>query len=107
MDAHGIAEARSLAYHRAIAERFAADPGIVDRARARVRDWQAAHPDAHFVRGWSRILERPVREIAAFLVDDSEEARELRQSTPFAGVLGPRERWRLCREVGERARAGE
>lgn len=31
-----------------------------------------------------------------------EEARELRQSSPFAGALSPRERWRIWREVRAR-----
>ena len=37
-----------------------------------------------------------------FLVDEGEHARELRQSTPFAGLIDPRARWRLWAEVRER-----
>jgi hypothetical protein len=32
-------------------------------------------------------------------VDESEEARALRQVTPFAGAIDPRTRWRIWREV--------
>lgn len=106
VDPHRIAEARSLAYHRAIAERLAADPAIVERARERVRGWLASHPDAHYAAAWSAILARAIPEIVAFLVDDGERATELRQSTPFAGALAPRERWRIWREVRECARTG-
>ena len=51
-------------------------------------------------------MQRPTPEIGAFLTDDGEHATELRQSTPFAGALDPRERWRIWREVGNRARTG-
>jgi hypothetical protein len=104
VDLHGIAEARSLAYHRAIAERLASDPAVLERARARVHAWLGAEPDAYFAREWAVILARPLRDIATFLTDSGEHARELRQSTPFAGELDPRERWRLWREVGKRER---
>ena len=105
MDPHGIAEARSLAYHRAIAGRLAGEPALVERARARVREWLQARPEARFARGWADVLGRPTPDIAAVLTDPGERARELRQSTPFAGALDPRERWRLWREVGEQLRA--
>jgi hypothetical protein len=61
------------------------------------------HPETPYVRGWDAVLRRPLDEIAAFLVDDGDDATELRQSTPFAGALGPRERWRIWRSVGGRA----
>jgi hypothetical protein len=40
--------------------------------------------------------------IAAFLVERSELAEELRQSSPFAGALTPQERWKIWRETRER-----
>jgi hypothetical protein len=106
VDPHRIAEARSLAYHRVIAERLPGEPELVVRARARVRGWLASRPDAHYALAWDEVLSRSTREIAAFLADDGERATELRQSTPFAGALDPRERWRIWRAVGERARTG-
>lgn len=99
MDPHRRAEARSLAYHRVVAERLAADPRVLSRARERVRTWMERHPEAPYVRRWDAVLRRPSPEISAFLTDDGEEATELRQSTPFAGALAPRERWRIWRAV--------
>jgi hypothetical protein len=102
---HRLSEERSIAYHRAIAERVQDDPEILERARARVRAWLAAPAGApYYARAWNEILSRPLPDIVAFLVDPGENARELRQSTPFAGILPPRERWRLWREVREKAR---
>jgi len=101
---HRLAEERSLAYHRAIAELIALDPAILDRARARVADWERAAPmSQEYVRAWRTLLDEPVDVIAARLVDPSEQGRAMRQATPFAGALTARERWRIFRRVGATA----
>jgi hypothetical protein len=33
------------------------------------------------------------------LIDESERAKTLRQSTPFAGYISPQERWAIWRTV--------
>jgi hypothetical protein len=105
MDLHRLAEERSLAYHRAVAARLACEPRILDRARVRLAAWATAGRSAHHARRWQEILARPIDEITRFLAADSDEARELRQATPFAGALDARERWRLWREVRQRHEA--
>ncbi len=45
------------------------------------------------------LLAQPVPEIAETLVEDGEWMRDLRQNTPFAGVLTPEDRWKIIREV--------
>jgi hypothetical protein len=99
VDPHRLAEARSLAYHRAIAERLPNDPAIVSAARARVERWLAEGRSAHYAGEWQKVLAAPPTEIRAVLVADTEYARALRQTTPFAGAIGPRERWRIWKEV--------
>ena len=103
MDSHRLAEARSLAYHYIVAQRLRDDPALLERARARVAGWVASTPGAHYVRAWANLLAQPVPDIVRLLIDDGDSARELRQSTPFAGALDARERWRVWREVAERA----
>ena len=101
MDLHRLAEKRSIAYHRLIAERIRRDPSILEGARARVRSWISATGGVPFyAHKWHDILSRHVDAIAAFLIEDTELARELRQSTPFAGALSPAERWEIWRAVG-------
>lgn len=56
-------------------------------------------------RRWLELLDLPVAELRARLVADDESMRAMRQSTPFAGALDPRERWRIHREVRERETA--
>jgi hypothetical protein len=108
VDLHRLAEERSIAYHRAIAERIARDPSVLERARERVRAWVTGQgPVPEFARAWDEVLARPLPELLRFLTDEGERARELRQSTPFAGALPPRVRWEIWRAVREsRARTG-
>lgn len=103
MDRHRLGEERSLAYHRVIASRLEHDPMLIERARARVREWLATcDPAPFYAREWKRILDGSAAEIAMGMCDPSERGCELRQSTPFAGALSARERWRIWREVGGR-----
>ena len=101
MDLHKLAAERSLAFHRVIARRLVRDPAVLEKARQRVKDWLDETPDRPFAREWGRILAGNADSVAAFLVDRSELAEELRQSSPFAGVLDARERWGIWRETRE------
>jgi hypothetical protein len=103
MDAHRLAEERSVAYHRVIAGRLRERPEILEDARQRVESWLKPGANAPFyARKWAEILAGDLPSIAAFLIERSELADELRQSTPFAGALDPRERWEIWRETRER-----
>lgn len=103
MDLHRLAVERSVAYHGAIAERLQDHPEILDNARRRVQEWLASRErDRFYVQKWEEILKGDVPSVAAFLVDRSELATELRQSSPFAGALRPQERWEIWRETRER-----
>ncbi|HEX2686755.1 MAG TPA: hypothetical protein VHN14_09055 [Kofleriaceae bacterium] len=100
MDGHRTAERRSLAYHRAIAERLVRDPSILARARDRVAGWIASgavHPK--WTAAWTELLALPLAEICDRLQEPSEAMTAMRQMTPFAGALDPRTRWALWRSV--------
>lgn len=102
MNAHRLSEERSLALHRAVAERIASDPSVLERARERVRKWiVSGGVHRYYAEAWDEVLSRPLDEIRSFLSEDSERARALRQSTPFAGAIDPRTRWRIWREIRE------
>ena len=106
MDLHRLAEERSVAYHHVIAERLRHQPEVLERARQRVQEWMV--PEASgastpfYARKWAEILAGDISSIAAFLIERSDLADELRQSSPFAGALQPRERWKIWRETRDR-----
>jgi hypothetical protein len=101
-DLYRLAEERSLAYHRQVAELLALHPEMLASFRARAFAW-ATSGESHAPYGqkWLALLDGPFEQLLEALVDPSERARALRQSTPFAGAIGPRERWRIWREVRE------
>jgi hypothetical protein len=100
---HAVSEEASLALHAAIADRIRSDPALIARAQRRVEDWLGSGAVAVvYARAWREILARPPEEVARFLEDSGERARQLRQTSPFAGALDPRTRWAIWR----RARAG-
>jgi hypothetical protein len=100
---HALAEERSFALHRAVAERLRADPSLIERARRRVDDWlrdgSVAQP---YAEAWREILAGTADHVASFLEHPGDRARQLRQSSPFAGFLDARTRWAILRRVRER-----
>lgn len=85
---------RSLAYHRAIAEHLLRNPGqILERARKNLRRLQALHPHAtHLLSLWAAWLDLPPTALTDEIMRTSELARDMRQVSPFSGILSPGER---------------
>lgn len=96
--AHDRSRARSLAYHRAVA-RGLRKP-MVEEARHVLFRWrERGRIDERYADQWEQLLKRPVPEIRRALVDESQEADDLRQNSPFAGLLSEPERQRILRAV--------
>jgi hypothetical protein len=97
---------RSLALHEAIAGRLMEEPhAVLTRARRTLALTRGRHPGtAALFREWARILRLPPSDIVDVLRDPRPRARELRQVTPFAGVLSAVERTAVYRafEASER-----
>ena len=84
-DRHDRALARSLAYHRAVARRLRRP--MVEEARHVLFGLRQSGRIAPFYADrWEEILDRPVVEVRRALVERSQEADDLRQNSPFAGV---------------------
>lgn len=104
MDLHRLAEARSLAIHREIAEQLLCDRSILDRARDTLRRWSSDGRIAlEYATQWEAWLSRSPEDVAVLLADQSEQACALRQNSPFVGVVDPRRRWAIWRDVRRRA----
>jgi hypothetical protein len=92
---HQKVEERSIALHRTISELLERDPKLLAVARRNLQKGMEIHGNLHVFQEWNRILDRPMDEIRAILVSPSEKARWLRQSSPFSGILEPRDRWKI------------
>jgi hypothetical protein len=99
LDGHRRAELRSLAYHRALARRLRRPR--VDDARQVLWKWREQRRiDPRYADQWETVLRRPVAEIKALISADTPEGRDLRQNSPFAGMLTEAERRRILQDVG-------
>jgi predicted transcriptional regulator len=95
---HGTAARRGLAFHVLIAERL--DRGMVEEAQDRVeRLASEGHLHPRYAERWRALLVRPLAEISEVIVADTQEARDLRQNSPFAGVLNEQERRRVIETI--------
>lgn len=100
MEPRRINELCSLEMHRTIAERLRDDPSLLEAPRRRVARWLKtgeAHPE--YAAEWQRALALPLEELCDLMTEDSDRGRALRQVSPFAGLLDPRTRWRILREI--------
>ena len=95
MPTHQELDARSLALHRLIAERIRQQPALFEQVgRALTRRSGIVSPDARpHVLEWERAFCQGMDAALALATEESERAAALRQSSPFAGVLSPQERW--------------
>jgi hypothetical protein len=97
-DGHRGAELRSLAYHRALARRLRRP--MVDEARHVLWKWRdQGRIDSRYAEQWDDVLRRPVAEIREVLGEDSQQARDLRQNSPFAGMLSEPERRKIMQDL--------
>jgi transcriptional regulator with XRE-family HTH domain len=95
---------RSLFLHRAIADRLIEDPvAVLAHARKNLVLMKEKNPRAHaLLDEWQGILSWSVDEIVAAVLDPGLRGRDLRQVTPFAGVLSTDERSAVYRDFAKR-----
>jgi hypothetical protein len=92
---HRLQEARSLAMHAAIARKIDREPALLEKARGNLHRWrqlETHRPTPEWLKEWSALLKKSWPEIASLMVEPSERAARLRQSSPFAGLLSVVER---------------
>jgi len=89
-------EQRSLALHRAIADKLRADPALIEVARDNLNRWSRQNGRSQpYWHAWRELLNRPLEEMLSLMVEENEKMTALRQSSLFAGILSPRERWAI------------
>ena len=95
---HRLQEARSLAMHVLIAHKIDRDPHLLEVARRNLARWmRRTSPESRpaWMATWAALLRRSWPEIAAHITALTEDGAQLRQSSPFAGVLTQAERRRI------------
>jgi hypothetical protein len=97
-ESHDRTERRNRAYHAAVARRLTRD--MVRDALHQLRRWsEEGNIDPRYAAQWEALLDRPLPEIRRALAEDSQRARDLRQNSPFAGLLSEPERRKILEEI--------
>jgi hypothetical protein len=97
-DQHRIAELRGLAYHRALAPRIRRP--LVDQAERKLMRWERdGKIDSRRAEEWREVFEMPMAEIRKVIATDDQLGRDLRQNSPFAGLLSEPERRKILEKV--------
>jgi hypothetical protein len=93
---HQRIDRRSLALHRAIADKVRAEPALLAIAFDNLERWSKENGRSQpYWDAWREILKRPLEEVLRLMVEESERMAAMRQANPFAGILTPRERWAI------------
>lgn len=93
---------RSLWLHRALLSFLLADPdAALGKARANLSRWRGKHrPDGmtvSYLNQWESVLNQGLDTVISVVTSESPEACELRQNSPFAGVLPDETRVKVLR----------
>lgn len=91
---------KSLWLHRALLEPLMIDPTtVIERARENILRWLPRHRSdgmaVRYLTQWQERLDGGVDDVAGVLVGTDERSCELRQNSPFAGVLSDEDRRRV------------
>jgi len=88
--------------HREIAVRLRADPGpVIAKARMNLERWRVQFGGSlpNCYREWESILTDDPASLERLLESDDQNALRLKSSSPFAGILSPRERSEIMRNA--------
>lgn len=84
---------RTLWLGHAIAGRLVSDPdGTLSTARDNLKTHKASQRSKRWIEEWMILVSGPIEKILVALTSPSPKNRELRQNSPFAGVLSEGER---------------
>ena len=89
---HQRLEDGTLALHKEIAKRLEENPQLIEVAKANLERWTLRGGDLPVWRAWREILNGTLPQVLTVLLSEDEDCKRLRQSSPFCGILSPRER---------------
>lgn len=94
-------ERRSLAISTAVAAKLQKDPAaVMAKARTNIDKMRSIGPsEQRWVDVWETLLALGAGHVEALLTSTDQFARDLRQSSPFAGVLTEAERREILKEL--------
>ncbi len=100
---HSLQDRVSLEIARRVASELSRRSDWIALARGNLDRWSDLNRGSPALlrsyEEWRTILARPVAEVCAVLIADTEEGQRLRQNSPFAGALSPDQVWDIKRSA--------
>ncbi len=102
MRTHQEIDKRSLVLAQAVADRIDRDPQRegLRLARENCAHWLERNASPAIIE-WQLLLGQEWESVRRVLLDKGELGQRLRQSSPFCGILTPRERWDIYRRFSD------
>lgn len=93
---HSTIDQRSIDLHRKIAEKIRNNPSLFSLAQKKLSEFITAGNSSlpYFIQ-WKEIFDSGLDFVLKEITKDTEKMRALRQSSPFTGILTPKERWSI------------
>lgn len=97
---HAFIDRRSLALHRLAVDKIRKDPSLFAIVQANLTRWRTIIDprSLSYLDRWQALVDEGMERCLTVALEDSEFGRDMRQSTPFAGILTNEERLRFFRE---------
>lgn len=95
------ADRRSLYLNQLVVEELRRHPTrVLAKARENLAHLRrVADTGTHWLDEWERVLDGPIEDVVALLQDPGEHGCDMRQMSPFAGVVPHGRRWEAIREM--------
>lgn len=91
---------KTLGWHRLAVAKLKRHPELLETVRANIEGYKRrGSPRAmHYFLEWEEHFARGSEHLFAIALEESEHAADLRQCSPFGGILTNEERWQYFRD---------
>lgn len=91
---------RTLGLHKLIAQKIKQDPGLLSVVEANIEHYKriASPRSRHYYEAWGEHFKKGFDHFLSLATEESEEADDLRQCSPFTGILSNKERWEYLKK---------
>ena len=101
-EGHERIDRMSFRLHQAIAAKLRAHPELLAIAHDNLDRWSKLNSRTQpYWDKWREMLALPLEQLLDLMLEDSERMTALRHTSPFAGVLTPKERWAILNQLDQ------
>ncbi len=95
--------------HRLISQKIRDTPELLQRVSENLARWKTlcAPSTQPYLLEWEQLVQQGMEACLDIAQEDSEHARTLRQSSPFAGLLSSQERFAFLRQWKQQQHAAQ